>query len=45
MAAILKNRYDVITLPPIVRLLYEIWQADAKCDADDDTYIKIETVS
>jgi len=44
-AAILKNRYDVITPPPIFRSshYYEIWQADVKWHADDYTYVEIET--
>jgi len=42
MAAILKNRYDVIT-PRRSSYYYEIWQADAKWHGDDYTYVKIET--
>ena len=57
MAAILKNRYDVITSPPIVRLRrnltgwwqssewYKIWQMDAKWHPDNYTQVKTETGS
>jgi len=44
MAVILKNQYDVITPPPIVRLLRNLaGTCKMKWHADDYTYVKIET--
>ena len=42
MAAILKSRYDVITLLAIVRILRK-FHADAKWHAIDHAYVEIET--
>jgi len=42
MTAMLKNRHEV-RLCRWSTDYYEIWQADTKWHADDDTHVKIET--